>query len=223
MDLSNFSGILKGLSNWIRVRRENGKDLSKYMTEQGKLISDAIHTALRPNGFRRKGANWQGPCGATVMVLNLQKSQYSELYYINAGFSPHDYVRSADFRYQASLVSQRFEYFNRPRMDGKLIVLLDFNKSMPIEERKIGLIDLLSIEYKRLESIFSTEKGFYQFLIESPLIMGVHKFDYMYSKAHEFATPSQVEYLKQMKERIEELDRAPSKPIEITVRRCTDM
>ena len=45
-----------------------------------KLLTDAIGSALKPAGFKRKAGNWRLRNSDTIHVLNLQKSQYGDQY-----------------------------------------------------------------------------------------------------------------------------------------------
>jgi hypothetical protein len=45
-----------------------------------------MNDELRPAGFHRKGASWYLRGKEIVAVLNLQKSQYGDRYFLNIGF-----------------------------------------------------------------------------------------------------------------------------------------
>ncbi|WP_339735632.1 DUF4304 domain-containing protein [uncultured Gimesia sp.] len=51
-----------------------------------RLLNNAIHTELKPHGFQRKGSNWYLSSEQVIVVLNLQRSQYSATYFLNLGF-----------------------------------------------------------------------------------------------------------------------------------------
>jgi hypothetical protein len=48
-----------------------------------QVIQQAVTDALLPHGFERSGANWTRSLDDTVHVVNLQRSKWSEAYYIN--------------------------------------------------------------------------------------------------------------------------------------------
>lgn len=49
-------------------------------------LSQALSDELLPAGFRRKGSNWTKAGEDVVAVINLQKSNYDESYFLNLGF-----------------------------------------------------------------------------------------------------------------------------------------
>ncbi len=48
-------------------------------------IRTALQDALEPVGFHRKGDSWFATSEDVVQVVNLQKSQYGQQYYVNVG------------------------------------------------------------------------------------------------------------------------------------------
>jgi hypothetical protein len=50
-----------------------------------KVLESAIHGVLKPQGFTKKGATWRRVSNEIISVLNLQKSQWGDDYYINVG------------------------------------------------------------------------------------------------------------------------------------------
>lgn len=51
--------------------------------QNAKIIIDAISSALKTHGFKKKASNWYLHNNETVLLVNLQKSQYGNQFYIN--------------------------------------------------------------------------------------------------------------------------------------------
>ncbi len=49
------------------------------------LIKNTVDKTFRSHGFHKKSGTWYRESEETMLVANLQKSQYSEVYYINIG------------------------------------------------------------------------------------------------------------------------------------------
>jgi hypothetical protein len=50
-----------------------------------KLVKEALGTPLAEAGFKRKSDTWYRGNDEVVLVVNLQKSQYGDQYYVNCG------------------------------------------------------------------------------------------------------------------------------------------
>ncbi len=46
-------------------------------------VKTTFERTLQSNGFRKQGGTWYFDCPETILVVNLQKSQYGPSYYIN--------------------------------------------------------------------------------------------------------------------------------------------
>lgn len=55
------------------------------MFESGKDIERLITKILAPEGFHKKGRTWRLDTPETIAVVNLQRSQWSEKFYLNLG------------------------------------------------------------------------------------------------------------------------------------------
>jgi hypothetical protein len=49
-------------------------------------LIDLLNDTFKPLGFKRKGNNWKLVGPELTKIVNLQKSQYSNLFYINYGY-----------------------------------------------------------------------------------------------------------------------------------------
>jgi hypothetical protein len=47
------------------------------------LIKQTFREALKAQGFKEKGGSWYEECDETILVANLQKSDFSDRYFIN--------------------------------------------------------------------------------------------------------------------------------------------
>ena len=54
------------------------------MNEQ-RVIVESIRSDLKAEGFRKHGATWRKTFPQTILVLNIQKSQWGPQFYINLG------------------------------------------------------------------------------------------------------------------------------------------
>jgi len=55
------------------------------MSETQKVLEQAIARVLRPLGYTRRGSTWHRVRDEVVSVVNLQKSQWGEDWYLNLG------------------------------------------------------------------------------------------------------------------------------------------
>lgn len=51
------------------------------------LLKETLITILKSHGFSKKSNNWYLHNAEVILVVNLQKSQYGEQYYLNCGVS----------------------------------------------------------------------------------------------------------------------------------------
>lgn len=108
-----------------------------------KEIHDAIGEAAKPVGFAKKGASWYADRAESILVINPQKSQYSERYYLNLGIyfkelgterAPKEVEK---FHLQARISDVTAE-------DEKIIdKIFDFEEPMTSSERTKEIITLL--------------------------------------------------------------------------------
>ncbi|TJZ53568.1 DUF4304 domain-containing protein [Sphingobacterium olei] len=100
-----------------------------------------------PLGFKRKGNNWVSNGDVLSKVLNLQKSNYSNAFYINYGYIIRELELTTTmhiFKGLGSIDSKE---------NSKIIDLLDLENSIPMEER---LSNLKTIIYNKIVTDFQT-------------------------------------------------------------------
>jgi len=61
------------------------------MTVRTELPS-IVNAALKEVGFRRRQSNWYRLGPALYAIVNLQKSNWDDLVYVNVGFTPMEYL-----------------------------------------------------------------------------------------------------------------------------------
>ena len=52
-----------------------------------KLILDALGPSLKEAGFKKQAGNWYRSNDEIILMVNIQKSQYGDQYYINIGIA----------------------------------------------------------------------------------------------------------------------------------------
>jgi hypothetical protein len=63
----------------------SSRPLAEPVTDLQKDLEQAIARILKPLGYAKRGATWHRDRDALVSVLNLQKSQWGEDWYLNLG------------------------------------------------------------------------------------------------------------------------------------------
>ena len=102
------------------------KDLSKeelllVSKENRKKFINAFNVLLKPLGFKKKSNKWSKDINdRLVFNFYLSKSQYSDIYYMDA------WINSKDDENKISY-SQRYLYKDCPHVDWQLINMNDFN------------------------------------------------------------------------------------------------
>ncbi len=103
-----------------------------------KDIIGLLDIIFKPLGFKRKGNNWVQNGSELSKLINLQKSNYSNAFYINYGYV----IKSLE-------LSTRIHVENRlafnDKEEQKIITdLLDLEKEIPDEQRLIELKKLIT-------------------------------------------------------------------------------
>ena len=69
-----------------------------------KNLVEIIDSELKPLGFKRKGIIWRAESDELIKEVDLQKSNFSNLYYLNFGFI----IKGLELSHFKSHVSERF-------------------------------------------------------------------------------------------------------------------
>ncbi len=123
-----------------------------------------INNYLKPLGFHKKGITWYKETPETIIVFNLQRSQWSPLYYVNLSVNfrglsedkrPKSYQCHASLRAE-SIGEETKEYLdlekNMTESDRIKRIIQLLNKSLPIlkkYETVAGFKELLGQIYPR--------------------------------------------------------------------------
>jgi hypothetical protein len=125
---------------------------------ENKQLQRWIAPKLKVVGFRKTGATWRRTTEESVVLLNIQGSQWSRSFYINLGAyyrvlgdldRPSEYQCHVRARLSQLVPDQR-----------RLADLLDFERPMPDDERSTELIDVVvAVAIPWLESVATVSGG----------------------------------------------------------------
>ncbi|MDP1734048.1 MAG: DUF4304 domain-containing protein [Sulfuritalea sp.] len=99
---------------------------------------------MKAHGFRKSGPTWHRDCDRMIQVLNIQKSQWGDQFYINLGIylkdlgsevRPTEYRCHVRCRVEQLLDGEDFSNFNR---------LLNFDELAPLASRYKELRSLVA-------------------------------------------------------------------------------
>lgn len=99
------------------------KEIIKYLDE-----------IFKPKGFKKKGHTWNHESEALEKIINLQKSKYSNTFYINYGFI----IKSIEIKNLEMHIYNRLSTLD-DKENQKIMDLLDFENSITDEQRKVEL------------------------------------------------------------------------------------
>jgi hypothetical protein len=110
------------------------------MNSYKQFLRSKINTELSSAGFQTKSGNWYMSSDEVTAVVNLQKSNYGHLYFINCGFSVREIT--ADEYPLEEVCHVRFRATDLPGCDAKRITsLLDFDSDVTVDAaREAGLV-----------------------------------------------------------------------------------
>lgn len=115
----------------------NLRHLLIFKMEKKDLIK-LIDEMFIPLGFKRKGNNWFFSNNELVKLVNLQKSNYSNSFYINYGFI----IKSIELT-TTTHVENRLSSIDKNEQK-RITDLLDMEVDIPIEQRLIELKKLIT-------------------------------------------------------------------------------
>jgi hypothetical protein len=141
------------------------------MTDRNVIV-ETIDDLLKSKGLSKHSGSWYRRSAETISVLNLQKSQYSRLYYLNFGI----WILSAgDADYpkpnKCHIVGRVSNLLNEKSLSKRLEALLDLEHSMSDQERRSELIEILDVQItsflKYSSSVADLQVGGGQFIVAS--------------------------------------------------------
>jgi hypothetical protein len=95
-----------------------------------KEFKDELDRLLRPSGFRKKGNTWRSENNEIEKVIELQKSDYSNLYYLNYGYN----FKNLHYHQVSMHIFKRFGYVDKLRNEESQDTL-DLEKPIAMEKR----------------------------------------------------------------------------------------
>lgn len=101
-----------------------------------KLLHDAIGAAGKVDGFTKKGTSWYANRVDSVLVINPQKSQYGEQYYLNLGVFFHLLGTQSTPKERQCHLRTRLTELVEPEDQMRVKQLLDFEKPQLAEDRR---------------------------------------------------------------------------------------
>jgi len=110
-----------------------------------KDLIKTFDSILKPNGFKKKGNYWRLDGDELIKIINLQKSQWGNQYYINFGFD----FKGLQYDGLLMHIYRRFDSTDANRNN-----ILDFEIILPGERSKM-VENLLSDLLKTFSSINS--------------------------------------------------------------------
>ena len=116
------------------------------------ILINLINELLKPLGFKRKGNIWLLEQGSFAKFLRMQKSQYSNLFYLYYGFI----LNRIDVDDFTNRYSKGFE--TRIDVDGNRFDLLDFENNLDITFRISTLREVIQNEVIQNFSVINSEQ-----------------------------------------------------------------
>ena len=120
------------------------------------VVQETFDEFSKESGCSKKSGSWYLRSSETIVVLNLQKSQYALRYYVNVGVwllaaGPADAPKPSDCHIQT-----RLERLGPSALEERLTVLLDLDNPIGAEARRDELLALLREHLLPMMSAAST-------------------------------------------------------------------
>ncbi|MES2822752.1 MAG: DUF4304 domain-containing protein [Pseudomonadota bacterium] len=113
--------------------------------KNSKIIIDAINPALKSHGFKKKSSNWYLYKSEVVLVVNLQKSQYGNQFYINCAVLVKALLDLEFPQEEKCHIRFRLDSNGTDAPENRVKLLLDLeNDSISDEDRKSELKKLIT-------------------------------------------------------------------------------
>ena len=103
-----------------------------------KFIENILSAHLAPLGYKKKGNNWILKNHEITKSVNLQKSSFSNLFYINYSYT----INSLPLESLVSHIYNRIASLDLNELN-ELNLLLDLDSSISIDKRYLGLTDII--------------------------------------------------------------------------------
>ncbi|MBT2561348.1 DUF4304 domain-containing protein [Pedobacter sp. ISL-68] len=106
-----------------------------------KDLAKILDNIFLPLNYKKKGNYWVNNYGEIIKMINLQKSNYSNLYYINYGFI----LKSVPLGNNTMHIYHRFGSSDL-KENQRINELLDLENNINDVERQFGLTNILEID-----------------------------------------------------------------------------
>lgn len=94
------------------------------------ILVELLSELFLPMGFKRKGNNWVSNGPQVNRIVNLQKSQFGNSFYINYGYI----LNSLPLNNWKTHIENRLGFYDKDR-NKRVMVLLNLDNEIPSEER----------------------------------------------------------------------------------------
>lgn len=128
-----------------------------------------VHSVMKENGFHRKGNSWYKATDECIVLLNLQHSLYSSLYYINLACMPQKFAHGVLYpKEECCFVRTRIPKYG---INGENYhQITDLETEINDSERESGIIHILRDYCLPTLDKFSSIKDVKQFYSEEPYL-----------------------------------------------------
>ena len=123
-----------------------------------KDLIELLNEIFKPLGFKRKGNNWVQNGDRLVKVINLQKSNFGNYFYINYGFV----IKSLKLTTQMH-VDNRLASLEKSERKS-LVDMLDCETKIPWQQRSEYLRSIISTKILPVMKSVVSEQDLYQYL-----------------------------------------------------------
>lgn len=123
-----------------------------------KELVEIINSVVSERGFRKKGQSWYLKVNDVLQIVNLQKSQYGNQFYINFGVFLGKAEIEDKVKSNACHVQFRFNSVASVSENEKASLALDLDSSMSFEDR-LQIISVLIEKSLALFSEFNSKAG----------------------------------------------------------------
>ncbi len=141
------------------------------------IIQSTFDEFGKASGYSKESGSWYRRRAETIVVLNLQKSQYALRYYVNVALWLLALGQSEAPKEHHCHVRTRLDDLVPPAMEGRLTELLDLESLIDEETRREELLALLREHLLPLMEASSTLEGLRsgdgQRLINASLVTGL--------------------------------------------------
>lgn len=104
-----------------------------------------FHFELKKYGFKRRASHWYFKSPEVIHVINLQKSRFGDIFYINVGLVPDSMpIAGLPFpREYKCPIRIRLGSGMPEKEDAYIKEILDMDSDIPEHERKFGIVNII--------------------------------------------------------------------------------